>query len=340
MYRPRRWTGPAGQAVKTVVRAQPGRYQSAGEAFLGAAGAVRVFADALEDAQHVVAAAAQLGGGDLGASLVSAARDDLGTAAQRTAAVLYDLARGAPRSESLLGRLTADGFDAVALPAHVAKGVAVGAASMADGLSRLGTVQALESPAVALVDRGVWKRVGSQIDVAREAVHDPAGFMESAGKSLVAWDEWSKDPAQALGQVLMMAAGTAFTDGAGDAADGAAAAADVADAATRGGSDLLRVPTANAWANADSLAEHFEVHGAALGAVDADDYAEMASGFFQHAIKGGVQIKIDEEGIIRIYDPDARIFGAYNPNGTARTFMKITRPGYWTRQHGNPPWPG
>ena len=38
-------------------------------------------------------------------------------------------------------------------------------------------------------------------------------------------------------------------------------------------------------------------------------------------IQDNMPIKIDEEGVIRLYDPDTNTFGAYNPSGTTRTFF-------------------
>jgi hypothetical protein len=92
------------------------------------------------------------------------------------------------------------------------------------------------------------------------------------------------------------------------------------------------------WGNPDSLASHFAVHGADFGATSAEDYANQASEFFQQGIQENMPIKIDEEGVIRIYDPQTNTFGAYNPSGTTRTFFQPTSPTYWLRQPGLEPW--
>lgn len=228
------WTGLAADAFAAVLRAQPDRFERAGGAFTTAAAAVRLYADALDDAQSVVAAASWLGAADpqpadanLAAALIAAAGQDLDAAGAMAAAVLHALASEAPRSESLLRRVTGDAFDVVALPAHVAVGLGVGAKSMTAGIYALGKAQALESPVVALVDHAAWKRMNDQINAASQAiVRQPARFLDSTGKNLLAWHEWSKDPGQALGETLAMAAAGVFTDGAGDAADGLDAAGD------------------------------------------------------------------------------------------------------------------
>ncbi len=43
----------------------------------------------------------------------------------------------------------------------------------------------------------------------------------------------------------------------------------------------------------------------------AEDYANQASEFFQRGIQENMPIKIDEDGVIRIYDPQTNTFGAY-----------------------------
>jgi RHS repeat-associated protein len=89
------------------------------------------------------------------------------------------------------------------------------------------------------------------------------------------------------------------------------------------------------WGAAATLARHFNEHGADFCAKGSDDYARMASDFLKRAQAEGLPTKIDAEGVIRVYDPATNIFGAYNPNGTTRTFFKPTSPTYFARQPGN-----
>ena len=92
------------------------------------------------------------------------------------------------------------------------------------------------------------------------------------------------------------------------------------------------------WANLDTLADHFERHGADFGANTADEYAAMARDFFDNSQRSGVLTKIDQDGVIRIWDPNTNFFGSYNPDGTTRTFYKPKSPSYWNRQPGSAPW--
>lgn len=57
------------------------------------------------------------------------------------------------------------------------------------------------------------------------------------------------------------------------------------------------------------------------------------------ALRDGDLIKIDSEGVIRAYDPETNTFGAYNPDGTTRTFFKPSSgTAYWAKQPGTSPW--
>jgi len=67
-------------------------------------------------------------------------------------------------------------------------------------------------------------------------------------------------------------------------------------------------------------------------------YASQASQFLQDSQVDGLPTKIDAEGVIRVYDPDTNTFGAYNPDGTTRTFFQPTSPNYWAGQPGFEPW--
>lgn len=103
--------------------------------------------------------------------------------------------------------------------------------------------------------------------------------------------------------------------------------------------DLLDLPTAKTWGQLDSLDDHFLRHGADFGAKSGDDYASQASQFFQRAQRQGLPTKIDARGVVRVYEPGSNTFGAYNPNGTTRTFFTPKRGAdYWAEQPGSAPW--
>jgi len=92
--------------------------------------------------------------------------------------------------------------------------------------------------------------------------------------------------------------------------------------------------TRETWGYLPSLADHFERHGRDFNAKDADDYARMAWEFQQRAKIEGLPTKVDSEGVMRIHDPKSGAFGAYNRNGTTKTFFKPNSRGYFDRQPG------
>jgi uncharacterized protein RhaS with RHS repeats len=89
------------------------------------------------------------------------------------------------------------------------------------------------------------------------------------------------------------------------------------------------------WGNPKTLEDHFARHGGDFGATSAEEYAQQASDFLVRAQAEGLPTKIDAEGVIRVYDPERNIFGAFNPNGTTRTFFSPSSPSYFDRQPGN-----
>lgn len=93
-------------------------------------------------------------------------------------------------------------------------------------------------------------------------------------------------------------------------------------------------PTRETWGSLASLADHFARHGGDFQAKDADDYARMAWQFGQQAKQGGLQVKVDEDGTRRVYDPKSGAFAAYNANGTTKTYFKPNSRDYFARQPG------
>ncbi len=93
-------------------------------------------------------------------------------------------------------------------------------------------------------------------------------------------------------------------------------------------------PTRETWGSMASLADHFARHGGDFQAKDADDYARMAWRFGEQAKQGGLQVKMDEDGTRRVYDPKSGAFAAYNANGTTKTYFKPNSRDYFARQPG------
>lgn len=93
-------------------------------------------------------------------------------------------------------------------------------------------------------------------------------------------------------------------------------------------------PTRETWGNLATLTDHFERHGRDFGARDADDYAAQAWMLLQRAQREKLPMKQDADGVLRVYEPKTRAFGAYNRNGTTRTFFKPRSRDYFDRQPG------
>jgi RHS repeat-associated protein len=89
------------------------------------------------------------------------------------------------------------------------------------------------------------------------------------------------------------------------------------------------------WGRSETLKQHYRDHGADFGAKSEEDYAKQASDFHVRGRTEGLPTKIDEKGIVRIYDEKSNTFGSYNPDGSTRTFFK-PKDGqkYWEKQPG------
>lgn len=95
-------------------------------------------------------------------------------------------------------------------------------------------------------------------------------------------------------------------------------------------------PLKETWGQPETVADHFRRHGADFQARDPEDYAAQAWRFRKTAATAGFRAKKDAKGVLRIYDPVSGTFGAYNPNGTTRTFFKPGTDAYFERQPGKP----
>jgi pyocin large subunit-like protein len=97
--------------------------------------------------------------------------------------------------------------------------------------------------------------------------------------------------------------------------------------------DVAEIAKSTRWGQPETLIDHFRRHGADFEAKSAREYARMAYDFFRIAEEERLPKKIAPDGTIRIYDRRTNTFGAYNPDGTTKTFFK-PRNGekYWKRQ--------
>jgi hypothetical protein len=94
--------------------------------------------------------------------------------------------------------------------------------------------------------------------------------------------------------------------------------------------------SAQTWGNPASLLDHFARHGADFGAHNAEEYARMASELLLRAKTEGLPAKVDGDGVLRVFDPRTGAFGAYNRDGTTKTFFRTGSRDYFERQPGRP----
>ncbi len=90
------------------------------------------------------------------------------------------------------------------------------------------------------------------------------------------------------------------------------------------------------WGNPASLPDHFARHGSDFRARTPEEYALFARQFLERAKAEGLPAKIDDRGVLRVFDARSDSFGSYNPDGTTKTFFKPGSPGYFERQPGRP----
>ena len=59
-----------------------------------------------------------------------------------------------------------------------------------------------------------------------------------------------------------------------------------------------------------------------MGATSEWGYADMAHELYLN--KEQYQVRVDKEGITRVYDAARNLFGAYNPDGTTKSYFAPT----------------
>ena len=78
----------------------------------------------------------------------------------------------------------------------------------------------------------------------------------------------------------------------------------------------------NYWEKPETLARHYAEHGEGVGATSEEEYTRMAHEFYLN--KEQYQVRVDKEGITRVYDAARNLFGAYNPDGTTKSYLAPT----------------
>ncbi len=76
------------------------------------------------------------------------------------------------------------------------------------------------------------------------------------------------------------------------------------------------------WGKPKTLQSHFDRHGSDFGATSPGDYAKKAAEFLRRAIQEKLPMRVDEDGVVRVYDTNSNTFGSYNSDGSTRTFYK------------------
>ena len=88
------------------------------------------------------------------------------------------------------------------------------------------------------------------------------------------------------------------------------------------------------WGDYASLQDHFNRHGRDFKSTSAEHYAHQAWEFLQRAITEGLPAKVDEDGVIRVYEARSKSFASYNKAGRTKTYFKPQRPDYFRDQPG------
>lgn len=89
-----------------------------------------------------------------------------------------------------------------------------------------------------------------------------------------------------------------------------------------GAAGLVIAASQNGWGDPKTLDRHFKDHGKDFKSKNKEEYTKEANDFYKNRRK--YQVKVDEDGVIRVYDPKTNRFGSYNKDGTTKTYFKPT----------------
>jgi hypothetical protein len=257
------WVGPAGDAFRSVVDIEPGRYDDAAAAFSATAGAVRAYTAVLRDAQasartaitlyeHAAAATSawsqQVDGYDASVRDAQAAAHPDRVVAGLRRPPAYD--PGADDRTRALALLTAAREQVLAAGSAAARTIAVAwerAPREPHWWEKAGHF-------VAEIGRGAWEATAGLVEFAWQVstvrmLVDPAGWSRDMvalgeglwygvqhpvelGKAIVDWDTWQESPGRAIGHLLPDLLIALASGGAGAAVKGARAARGVESVGT------------------------------------------------------------------------------------------------------------
>ena len=113
------------------------------------------------------------------------------------------------------------------------------------------------------------------------------------------------------------------------------------------GADIVNATKAIArrtsWHDSTKLAEHAADHAAEFGYKSVDEYAKGASDFLRTWTSRQVRVKVDDRGIVRVWEPSTNTFGVYTEAGETITYFKLdpakhphaTNEDYWDAVQGD-----
>ena len=67
--------------------------------------------------------------------------------------------------------------------------------------------------------------------------------------------------------------------------------------------------------------EHYQKHGAEFGSISKAEYLRLAQELRDAPVAGPILQSVRADGVISKFDKNKGYFGAYNPDGTIRTFF-------------------
>ncbi len=92
----------------------------------------------------------------------------------------------------------------------------------------------------------------------------------------------------------------------------------------------------NGWGRPETLEKHFNDHGADFSASSPSEYTSQSQDFYGDGLSdahSGIETHVTQDGTIKMYQPSTNTFGAYNSDGSTKTFFKPTAGAdYWKRQ--------
>ncbi|MGH8968871.1 MAG: putative T7SS-secreted protein [Actinomycetes bacterium] len=200
------WVGPAGDAFRDVVDAEPERYETAAEAFAATAAAVAGYAAVLRDAQGearraiTVYAEADTASRDRAEGLLAAARDlvrEAGDRAARTVAAAWSAAPREPRWWEDAGHFVAE----------IGRGAWEATAGLAEFAWSVSQVR-------MLVDPQGWAR---DMHALAQGLTYGATHPVEFGKAVLDWETWQESPGRAIGHLVPDLLVTLATAGGGAA---------------------------------------------------------------------------------------------------------------------------